>query len=252
MKHVETLSEHPKLAIGSPHLYATSKMTNLFAATGHINYAKSARIYLQLMLDLENTNPWLHQKFSEEGLFVIRRSNRFWAGPWPYVTIEQTMMKPLKSRAGPTGGGGFTESVRTFWIYSMRASASYHDALSSLTKNQNKTSEQHQDLSKCRFQRYYNDLQKLIVCLNHQSHNPFDSNPTNLQALDSGLIADKLVTCDDAKNTGRIIQQTLDNVALSDASIKRSQQAITLTSLKSSVKEGNQTIVIDPMVLFSQ
>ena len=54
------------------HLYVISKMTNLFAATGHINYGKSARIYLQLMLDRENTNPWLHQKFSEEGLFVIR------------------------------------------------------------------------------------------------------------------------------------------------------------------------------------
>ena len=72
------------------HLQAISKMTNLYAATGHINYAKSARIYLQLMLNLENTNPWLHQKFSEEGLFVVRRSDRFWAGLWPGLTIDWT------------------------------------------------------------------------------------------------------------------------------------------------------------------
>ena len=53
------------------HLYAISKMTNLYTATGHINYAKSTRIYLQLMLDLQDTNPWLHQKFSED-LFGVR------------------------------------------------------------------------------------------------------------------------------------------------------------------------------------
>ena len=78
------------------------------------------------------------------------------------------MMKPLKIRAVPTRGSGFTESVRTLWIYSMHASASYHNALSSSTKNQNKTSEQHQDLGKCCLQRDYNDLQKLITWLNHK------------------------------------------------------------------------------------
>ena len=116
------------------HLYAISKMTNLYAATEHLNYAKAARIYLQLMLYLENINLWLHRKFSEGGLFVIRRINRFWAGLSTDLTEEQTMMKPLKSRAGPTRGSGFTESVRILWIYSMHASASYQDALSSLTK----------------------------------------------------------------------------------------------------------------------
>ena len=119
-----------------------------------------------------------------------------------------------------------------------------------MAKNQNKTSEQHQDLGKCRLQRDYNDLQKLINRLNHQSHNFFDSNRKNLQALDSGLIAGELITCDDAENIGRIIQQSLDNV--SGTSIKRLQQAITLASVKPSVKMGNQTVVIDPMVLFSR
>ena len=151
LKHVKTLSRVGNRKLP---LYAISKMTNLYAATGHINYAKSARIYLRLMLDLENTNPWLHHKFSEEGLFVVERSDRFWARLWP---IKQAMMKPLKSRAGPTRGSGFTESMRTLRIY-MHAPASYHDALSLLTKNQSKVSKQHKDLGKCRLQRDYNDF----------------------------------------------------------------------------------------------
>ena len=99
-------------------------------------------------------------------------------------------------------------------------------------------------------QRDYNDLQKLITWPNHQGHNPFDSNRTNLQTLVSGLIDDELITCDDTENIGGTIQQSLDNVAQSDASIQQSQQAITLASLKPSAKMGNQTVVIDPMVIF--
>ena len=36
------------------------KILNLFAATGHISYAKCARLYLQLMIDLEKDFPWLY------------------------------------------------------------------------------------------------------------------------------------------------------------------------------------------------
>ena len=35
-------------------------MSDLFAATGHINYAKSARLYLQTMKDLPKQYPWLY------------------------------------------------------------------------------------------------------------------------------------------------------------------------------------------------
>ena len=42
------------------HLSAVSKMIDLFAATGHGNYAKSARVHLQQMLELETTYPWVY------------------------------------------------------------------------------------------------------------------------------------------------------------------------------------------------
>ena len=41
------------------HLNVLSKMHNLFAATGHINYAKSAQLYLQQMNMLPEMHPWL-------------------------------------------------------------------------------------------------------------------------------------------------------------------------------------------------
>ena len=52
------------------HLGSTAQMLNLFAATGHINYAKSARLYLQMMANLPSTFPDLHNKFSRDGYHV--------------------------------------------------------------------------------------------------------------------------------------------------------------------------------------
>src|SRR6218665_621317 len=45
------------------HLISVCNMLNLFAATGHNNYAKSGRLYLQVMLELPLTHPWLYDKF---------------------------------------------------------------------------------------------------------------------------------------------------------------------------------------------
>ena len=73
------------------HLDATSQMRNLFAATGHVNYAKSTRLYLQIMLNLSTSHPWLYEHF-RKGFHAIRWNDRFWAGLWSDLVIEQFMM----------------------------------------------------------------------------------------------------------------------------------------------------------------
>jgi len=95
----------------SLHLVAVVRMLNLFAATGHINYAKSDRLYLQLMLELPTEFPWLHEMFSTQVFHVVCRSNRYWAGWWTDLVIEQVMMQSIKSRGGLTRGRGLTKSV---------------------------------------------------------------------------------------------------------------------------------------------
>ena len=94
------------------------------------------------MVNLEHTHPWLYQRFAVEGLFVVRRSERFWAGLWPDLSVEQIIMRTLKSRGRRTRGSGFTENVRILWIFNMHATASYHNALSYLTQTQHRASDQ--------------------------------------------------------------------------------------------------------------
>ena len=115
------------------HLDALSKMINLFAATGHIHYARSARLHLQQMKDLHLNFPWVYSCFKEKGYHTVRRSDRYWAGLWTDLIIEQVMMRSLKSRGGLTRGRGITESVRLLWLGSMHRCAGVHDAMTTLT-----------------------------------------------------------------------------------------------------------------------
>ena len=81
------------------HLNAVTALLNLFAATGDIHYAKSARLYVQEMRKLSSTHPWLHQKFVE-GYHTVRRSERLCTGLWTDIVIEKVLMRSLKSRGG--------------------------------------------------------------------------------------------------------------------------------------------------------
>ena len=115
------------------HLQTVQKMINLFAATAHINYAKSAKLHLQNMTELQQKHPWLYKQFSQYGFHTIRRSDKFWAGLWSDLIIEQVLMRSLKSRGGITRGRGISESVRITWIGTIHHCANVHDAASNFT-----------------------------------------------------------------------------------------------------------------------
>ena len=71
-------------------------------------------------------------------------------------------------------------------------------------------------------------------------------------ALDSGMIANEDVNCDNAEAIGMAIKEKLNNVSLHVASIKRSDQAVTLNSFKPTLSIADSKMVIDPLILFSR
>ena len=144
-------------------------------------------------------------------------------------------MQAIKSRGGLTRGSGFSESVRVLWVYSMHAAASYHNALINLSEL-SKSKALHNELVKSRLQRDFKDLMKIKGWLDMASHDPFDIGSEKLRSLESGLIAGDDVNCDEAEMIGSQIQQSLDNLSWNNATVKRSLKAVTLASLKPSVK----------------
>ena len=125
------------------HLRATYEMLPILAASGHNQYAKCCRLYLQ---DCEELCPCLDQAFNE-GLFTVRRNDSlFWSGTWTDMVIEQCLM-----RAGKTQGGliSFThkEAAKMKWLMSAHVVAQYIDALRGLTHITTGTfSEQHREM----------------------------------------------------------------------------------------------------------
>ena len=234
------------------HLIAVEKMLNLFAATGHIHYAKSARLYLQLMNELHQKYPWLYEKFINEGYHTIRRSKRHWAGLWSDLVIEQVMMKSLKSRGGLTRGRGMTDSVRHQWVHSMHRCASVHNAMNVLTGLGTKTNEQHIELSSSRCKRDYDDMAKLSVWF--CQHEPFDENVPGLRSLSTGIMAtdEDQVNCDLAEKIDLNIHQKLDNIIVADGKIKRNDRIQTLASLYNKVGKKHKEINVNPVNLFTR
>ena len=234
------------------HLVATEKMLCLFAATGHNNYAKSARLYLQMMVDLPCSHPWLYEQFQYKGYHTIRRSDRFWAGIWTDLAIEQIMMRTIKSRGGLTRGRGFTEFVRILWVYSMHKCASIHSAMSDLTRLKQTTSEQHIDMGAARIKRDYKDLSAMVSWL--RAHDPFDVNDNTLRSISSGLTAteDDCLNIDDAENVGLKIQTKMNNSMFVDISLKKKDQVKNLAKLVNGIKLDDEVVHVNPNFLFSR
>ena len=94
------------------HLFSFAELLKYLTAAGHNNYTKSGNIYLQQMQELEMTHPDVHHHFSN-GLFVVRRSERLWAGIPSDQVIEQCLMRNLKTSGGLTYGSGMSEEQKT-------------------------------------------------------------------------------------------------------------------------------------------
>ena len=64
--------------------------------------AKSAQIYLQDIEDLASRmDPDEYKKFTEQGFFTCRRTDKFYGGVFSDQTIEQTLMRSMKVAGGP-------------------------------------------------------------------------------------------------------------------------------------------------------
>jgi len=231
------------------HLDALRDMLPLFSVTGHANYARSARIYLQQMQLLPQTHPWLHDEFMQ-GNHVIRRSQRFWAGLSPDLCIEQTLMRAGKSQGGLTHGRGMSETVRTTWLSTLTECSSVHDAMVNLTNVEKRTVE-HVEVTDARIKRDRLDLDKVVEFL--QTYSPFRfSDNTRLISLATGVAASSGdgVNCDLALDLGYTAQQRWDGKRFGDVKLPKSDKTKTLTSMTNKSSNSYVRANIDPHSVF--
>ena len=255
LEYVDTLNifiRAERIGDWNLHLIAIGKMLKLFAATRHINHAKSSRLYLQLTMQLLSDYPWLYQCFIEKGYHTICRSSRFWAGLWTDLTIEQVMIRSIKSHGGLTSGRVLTESVCLQWVYSMHKCAAIHRSMTKLRGLNHDTSDQHIDLGSSRSNCDFHDLNNIQQ--RFDQHEPFDLTEKRLQSLSSGLIAadDDCINCDKVEKIGARIQEQLDNLGIPDASIRRKDQIQALNHLYPAIQIDKHKVHFNPSILFTR
>lgn len=234
----------------SLHLHSLHRMLNLFAATGHRNYAKSGRLYLQQMLQLDKTQPWLFDLFQNKGFHSIRRTDRYWAGLSTDLIIEQVMMRSIKSIGGLTHGRGMSDGVRMTWVKSLHRCAGVNSSLNILARLDSSIERtQHTEMGETRRQRDWYDLGKMIDFF--KQHDPFDVSNGQLRSLTSGItISNFTITCDDPENVGRLIMLSMDNVSYNDVSIKKHDQVKTFSDVLAKTAGLKTKLPFDSCVLF--
>ncbi len=229
------------------HLQAIQEMLPYLAASGHNLYTKSSRLYVQQMSDLEAQHPGILEKF-QQGLHVVRRSDRLWAGLSTDLIIEQVLMRSMKTSGGLTRGRGMTERQRNLWLLSTPACAEVNKAMQELTGVNYNTGEQNKDMTKARQARDWKDT--LTVLQHLKERNPFISDPS-LCNIATGVHAHSAANVDTAKSVGMAILQSMDGKSAAEYTFKKKDQAITIAT-KSSVKIGGDEVQIDPQLLFQR
>jgi len=97
------------------------------------------------------------------GLFVIRRSDRLWAGLPSDLVIEQVLMRSSKTNSGLTRGRGMEETQRMRWLLAMPACAEVSEVMQELTGKHFHTSEQHKEMTEARRERDRKDRERCRI-----------------------------------------------------------------------------------------
>ena len=229
------------------YLASVQEMLPFMAASGHNLYTKSLNMYLSDMQELKESHPDVHNAFMR-GFHVVRRSDRFWGGLSTDLTIEQCLMRSLKTTGGPTRGHGMSEDHRTTWLLSMPACAGINSAMQDFTGQVNKSSDQHGDMSASRLRQDEVDIRSMTCYL--ETQNPFQP-CASLKNVVTGFVADPSVNVQKAAEVGQNILKDMVGKTIRNHSFKRSLQAVTMASTqKNALKTDNDFIAVDRKLLF--
>jgi len=167
--------------------------------------------------------------FIEKDYHPISRSSRFRADIWTDPAIEQVMMKSIKSHEGLTSGRGLIETVHLQWLYSMHKCVAIHGSMTTLTGWNYQTSDKHIGLGTSKSNCDFCNLKSIQQCIRFGQREPFDLTEHRLRSLPSGLMAtdNDCISCDKVEIRARL-QKQLDNLSISEASIKRKDHMYSL------------------------
>ena len=160
----------------------------------------------------------------QDGLHVIRRSDRYWAGLSSDLVIEQVLMRSIKTIGGLTRGRGMTEQQCVIWSLAMPACTEVNRGMQELTGVSFISGEQNKDMTQVRQARDWKDTQTLQSYL--QERNSFTD--PSLQSICTRVHAHSTVSVDTAMVVGNAILASMEGKTATDFTFRRHDQVVTL------------------------
>lgn len=231
------------------HLSCVKEMLPYFHSSGHFPYAKSAHLYLQDMMQLQDSmDPEVYEKFTE-GFFTVRRSDKLSCGTSTDMVIEQSMMKAMKTDGGIARGRSTKQSVISKWVYSMHAMNTVCEKLEDLANVRMDTTEQHVDASDSRVKKDAKDIRMLLEWFS--IHDPFPE-VNKVISIASGVVGDNTINCYKARELGLISIAKITGLTFKDIKLKRADKVVPLLAMSSTVKVHEEKVPVDPVLLFQR
>ncbi len=231
------------------HLDTVREMMPHFHAAGHFAYAKYAHLYLQEMSELEDKMATDEFRQFTSGYFTVRRSERVWAGVWTDMTIEQVLMKAMKTSGGLVRGRGMTDSVLSRWVLGMPGCYELGHRFEEFCGTDITSSEQHVDHRKSRQLRDGQDAGKLVDWFT--LHPPLPDS-SELMSIGTGVVGDETINCDSAVKVGRDAMTKMTGMTFGKVKLHRKDRVLSLTTVSSSVRLHEEIIPINTMQLFNR
>lgn len=232
------------------HLYAVSEMIPILHAAGHLAYARSARLYLDTMKTLPDVMTEVQfRKFSEDGYFTIRRTDKFWGGNFTDQTIEQVLMRMLKAPGGLAHGRGITSSTQTKWVHVTPRCIPICNSLEVFAGVHTQTTDQHHDLRPSSTAQDAKDYSTFLNWL--QLHSPLSyASHDTLVSISTGLVADKSANADQAYEVGKAAAAAMTGCNYADVKLKRRDRVKSISAATDNIKVRGKEVEINSALLF--
>lgn len=243
-----------RLADHNGHLSCiATKMLQIFAAAGHHQYAKGARLYCQLMKEVENLPAYKStlEHFTAHGNHVVRYSSHEWSGTWTDICIEQTLMKAAKSQGGLSRGRMRNSfSGHRCWVLTL---SHFSYVNQQMEEDVIKHAPVHRDLAKSQMKRDAEAVELILKWF--EENTPFDNDRDKdlLVSFSTGFTStgDDSVNAERAAEVGMEMQIKLNGQPVTTTMDVKSKIKA-LSSLRKIPKVNDKKIDLDSLKLFNR
>ena len=200
------------------HLSVVCAMLPNFASAAHSQYAKGARLYLEVMDLMLPVGSDLHDLFHNHRLHTVRYNESEWAGIWTDLCIEQTLMRSVKSVGGLSGGRlRNEESAQKMWIAMLDHSSTVSKNLEEAVMKIQESGGNHPDTQPATVKRDMNCFRMILGWFNERVC--FDQEPDVLMSFSTGLYSsssEDKVNVERSSEVGTLMQVKLDGKSFCD------------------------------------